>query len=63
VFVYQIAQGSSVLFLNGEEISDEEFVEWDDAQDAKEDAAWHPFDAETIAEDFAVAWDSHFRGA
>ena len=43
--------------INGEPISQEEFYKLLDEFYAKEDAPWYEFNADTIVNDFTIAWN------
>ena len=49
-----------VYYIHGEVVSRDEFRAFWEAHHQKEDAQWHTFSPETIAEDFAAAWDAFF---
>ena len=49
-----------IFYVYGEEVSEDVFRAIRDAHNDKEDAPWYAFSAESIAVDFALAWNNFF---
>ena len=52
-----------IFMIRGEEVSNEVMSAFWNAHHQKSDVQWYPFFADTIAEDFAVAWENYFEGS
>ena len=47
----------ALFYINNEEVTEDRFFAFVQEQEQKEDADWHEFNADTIADDFAAVWD------
>jgi len=50
-----------IYFIHAEQVAREAWDAFMNDQNAQSEAEWSAFNTETIVEDFAAAWDEHFR--